>query len=121
MIISNRNITDVYQTKDGSQISELMHPGVQGNVKQSLAEAVVSPGQKTVLHKHVSTEEIYYILEGRGYVNVGDEVKEVSAGDVILIPPGSHHNIENKADQDLRFLCCCSPAYSHDDTVLIED
>ncbi len=31
-----------YITKDGSSIRELMHPEKHGNVKQSLAEAIVS-------------------------------------------------------------------------------
>jgi mannose-6-phosphate isomerase-like protein (cupin superfamily) len=32
----------------------------------------------------------------------------------VLIPPGSWHQI--RALEPLRFLCCCSPAYSHSDT-----
>ena len=47
-----------YQTKDGSQIRELMHPDHHGNRAQSLAEAVVFPAQETLLHKHLRTEEL---------------------------------------------------------------
>ena len=42
----------VYETLDGSEIRELMHPAVHGNVNQSLAEARVSPGQSTLRHCH---------------------------------------------------------------------
>jgi hypothetical protein len=31
-------------TRDGSVIRERMHPSVQGNRRQSLAEAIVAPG-----------------------------------------------------------------------------
>ena len=49
-----------YITKDGSIIRELMHPSVHGNPNQSLAEATVPAGGKTLLHKHRITEEIYH-------------------------------------------------------------
>ena len=35
-----------HETLDGSEIRELMHPAVHGNVNQSLAEARVSPGSR---------------------------------------------------------------------------
>jgi len=38
-----------YQTKDGSQIRELMHPDHHGNRAQSLAEAVVFSGLMDLL------------------------------------------------------------------------
>jgi mannose-6-phosphate isomerase-like protein (cupin superfamily) len=34
--------------------------------------------------------------------------------DAILIHPGLWHTI--KATEPLRFLCCCAPPYSHEDT-----
>jgi len=39
----------------------------------------------------------------------------VVAGDAILIPPGAWHRLEAGAGGS-RLLCCCVPAYSHDDT-----
>ena len=38
----------------------------------------------------------------------------VRAGDAILIPAGVWHAIV--ATEPLRFLCCCAPPYSHEDT-----
>jgi hypothetical protein len=54
----------VYITKDGSEIRELMHPAVHGNRLQSLAEATVHPGQRTHLHRHARTEELYHVTSG---------------------------------------------------------
>jgi 1,4-dihydroxy-2-naphthoyl-CoA synthase len=62
-----------YLTKDGSEIRELMHPSVQGNKQQSLAEATVPVGGKSLLHKHMVTEELYHITRGRGLMTLGDE------------------------------------------------
>jgi mannose-6-phosphate isomerase-like protein (cupin superfamily) len=108
-----------YMTKDGSEIRELMHPSVHGNARQSLAEATVPVGGKTLLHKHLVTEELYHITQGRGLMTLGDEAFEVFIGDTVCIPPGTQHCIENSGSEPLVLLCCCSPAYSHEDTELV--
>ncbi|TNF36909.1 MAG: cupin domain-containing protein [Gammaproteobacteria bacterium] len=108
-----------YTTKDGSIIRELMHPLSQGNRNQSLAEATIPGHSITLPHKHLVSEEIYYIIQGAGSLSIGGEILAVNAGDSILIPPGTTHNIRNDHDEDLVILCCCSPAYSHDDTILV--
>ncbi len=108
-----------YRTLDGSEIRELMHPGVQGNRAQSLAEARVFPGKPTRLHRHLITEELYHILEGQGLMRLGEEEFPVAPGDTVCIPPGTPHCIAAQGGP-LRLLCCCAPAYSHEDTELLD-
>lgn len=110
-----------YVTKDGSEIRELMHPSLHGGRNQSLAEATVRCGARTQLHRHVLTEELYYILAGSGVMTLGADCFKVGAGDTVLIAPGTPHRIEASGSQALRLLCCCSPAYSHEDTELLSD
>ncbi|MBN2178800.1 MAG: cupin domain-containing protein [Deltaproteobacteria bacterium] len=110
-----------YITKDGSSIRELMHPEKNGNSGQSLAEALVPAGAETLLHKHMKTEEIYHIEEGRGLMTVGGEVFTVTAGDSVYIPPETPHRIKNMGNTILRLLCCCVPPYSHENTLLVID
>lgn len=107
-------------TKDGSTIREFMHPNVGGSYRQSFAEATVPMGCKTLAHRHHESEEIYHITTGRGLMILGAEVFEVSAGDTVLINSGVVHKIENTGSEYLKILCCCSPAYSHEDTELLE-
>ncbi len=122
IIVTHYKEIKPYITKDGSIIRELMHPIIHGKGNQSLAEAIVPPGKTTYLHLHISSEEIYCILEGKGKIRVGEDKVEVEAGDTIFIPPSSPHQITNiSSSQDLRFLCCCVPPYSHDDTQLLEE
>ncbi len=109
-----------YITKDGSLIRELMHPAMHKNVKQSLAQAIIPIGARTQLHRHIHSEELYHITSGQGRMMLDDEIFDVSAGDTLCINPGSSHCIENIGDQDLVILCCCAPAYSHEDTELLE-
>ena len=106
-------------TKDGSMVRELIHPRLHGNRNLSLAEASVPVGSATLLHLHKRSEEIYYILDGEGVMTLGNERFEVKPGDSILISPETPHQIQNTGKIALRFLCCCAPAYSHDDTKLI--
>jgi mannose-6-phosphate isomerase-like protein (cupin superfamily) len=119
MIKSSLSGTPAYRTKDGSTIRELMHPAVQGNENQSLAEAVVPVGQATCLHRHHRSEELYHVVAGDGVMTLGDEVFEVSVGDTVCIPAGIPHRILNTGTVPLTLLCCCSPAYRHEDTELL--
>ncbi len=108
-----------YVTKDGCEIRELMHPNTHGNRNQSFAEATVRPGQKTALHLHHSSEEIYHFTRGRGVMTCGEECFPVTAGDTVCIAPGTPHCVENTGRGPLKILCACSPQYSHDDTTLV--
>ena len=109
-----------YLTKDRSVIRELMHPEVQGNRAQSLAEATVPPGARTLLHRHGQTEELYHITAGQGRMTLGEDSFTVDVGDTVCIPPGTPHCIEALGDTRLRLLGCCAPAYCHADTELLE-
>ncbi len=119
MIKNNYSTIPHFTTKDSSVIRELMHPQQHGNSQQSLAEATVSCGKTTALHKHPESEELYYILSGQGEMTLNEDVFKVIQGDIVCIKPNSSHRIQNTGTVDLVFLCCCSPAYSDQDTVLL--
>ena len=108
-----------YTTKDGSLIRELLHPSLHGNEKQSLAEATIPEGSETLLHKHVQSEEIYHITEGKGLMTLGTEQFDVTVGDTVCVLPQTPHQIKNTGNIPLKILCCCSPPYSHADTELL--
>ncbi len=118
-----RKISQVpsFVTKDGSQIRELLAHRNSCIRNQTLAEASLPPGGSSTAHRHLATEEIYYILEGRGLMRVDAERAEVGPGDAIAIPPGTSHQIANTGAGVLRFLCCCAPGYEHEDTILEGD
>ena len=110
-----------YQTKDGSLIRELVHPKTLGSRNLSLAEATVFPGEKTHLHRHHLSEEIYYVLEGEGIMTLGEEEFRLAPGDCVLIPPGTPHRLKNPGKRPLRILCACAPPYAHEDTTILEE
>jgi mannose-6-phosphate isomerase-like protein (cupin superfamily) len=107
-----------FVTADGSAIRELAGPSWTPARAQSLAEATVEPGGTTAEHYHPRSEELYYFVAGEGRMRLGEDESKVAAGDCVVIPPGMAHKLFNGGDEPLVLLCCCAPAYSHDDTVL---
>lgn len=120
MDITNLDVVPSFVTKDGSEIRELLAHRNSWIRNQSLAEARIRPGQATQEHYHRVTEEIYYITHGQGRMRIENEIREVKIGDAIAIPPGKKHKIWNTGVETLRLLCCCAPAYEHEDTVITE-
>jgi mannose-6-phosphate isomerase-like protein (cupin superfamily) len=120
VVKTSRGAIGAYLTKDGSQIRELMHPAVHGNARQSLAEATIAAGRATQLHRHLRSEELYHVTEGSGMMTLGERRFAIAPGDTVLIAPGVAHCAQANADAPLVLLCCCSPAYSHDDTEILD-
>ena len=103
-----------FTTADGSTIRSILDATNAPVEKQSLAEASLPTGGQTERHYHKLSEEIYFILEVEAVIEIDGERQEVKPNDAILIPAGAWHQIT--ARTDIRFLCCCAPVYSHEDT-----
>lgn len=116
MHIQNLNKQTPFTTADGSTIRSILDLTNAPVANQSLAEASLPSGGKTDRHYHKLAEEIYYILEGQGQMEIDGEKQTVGTNDAILIPPNAWHQITNTGTEALRFLCCCAPPYAHEDT-----
>jgi len=117
--ISRIETAEGFITDDGSTIHELAGRVSLPTVNQSLAQATLEVGGETTEHFHVEAEEIYYMTAGNGRLRLGDEESAVTAGDCIVIAPGTPHKLWNTGDVPLMLLCCCAPAYRDEDTVLV--
>ena len=115
MIIVNRQQAAVIETPHGSQIRPLIDRTTSEIELCSLAEEVLPAGASVGRHHHLETEEVYYLLAGRGRMTVGRETREVGAGDAVYIPRGAMHALENTGDEPIRLLLVCGPAYSRED------
>ena len=114
MIVQNLASQKPFTTKDGSTIRSILDRTNATVENQSLAEARVPAGGATERHYHKLSEELYFITEGDGVMEIDSESRPVRVGDAILIPPGAWHQIT--AERELVFLCCCAPPYAHEDT-----
>ncbi len=113
MDVKNLNIVAAFLTK----VLAYRNSAIRN---QSLAEARLAVGASTMEHYHPKAEEIYYITQGTGRMQIEGELKEVRVGDAIAIPPGKKHKIWNTGSETLRLLCCCAPAYEDSDTIITE-
>lgn len=67
---------------------------------------VVEPGKGTHLHKHKDTEQVFYVLSGKGRLEIGQEKSPtpIEPGDVVRVPIGTWHSVHCVENQDLVYL-----------------
>ncbi len=100
-----------YNTEERCHILEMV--GASQDHDVSIARARVEPGVVTAWHRLNGVDERYVITAGSGLVEIGDKQPQaVGAGDVVLIPRGARQRIANVGEDDLMFLCICSPPFT---------
>ena len=101
---------DEYFFDEGCYITELSNS--DDDQQLSIARARVAPGVTTRWHSLTGITERYVIVEGNGEAEVGEMSPQlVTAGDVVIIPPGERQRIANIGDSDLIFLAVCTPRF----------
>ncbi|MGB2980444.1 MAG: cupin domain-containing protein [Candidatus Zixiibacteriota bacterium] len=111
MFIRDLRTCDEIVAGDKTSLRELLHPDKADlRIRYSLAHATVKPGQSSLPH-NLKTSEVYYILEGEGFMYVDDESAEIHPGQAVYIPPNSTQHIKNTGNSDLKFLCIVDPAW----------
>ena len=119
MRIVNRNRARIVNTPHGSEIRPLIDRTTAAISQCSLAEEILPPGCAVTPHQHHQLEEIYYIVEGRGRMQVGDEERDVEAGDAIYIPRGHPHTLCNTGTEAVKILLICGPAFFYEDEIKV--
>jgi mannose-6-phosphate isomerase-like protein (cupin superfamily) len=62
--------------------------------------AVLQPGMQTDLDVH-DEHETLVVTAGRGAMTIGDETRDVAAGDLVVVPPTITHTLRNTGDGEL--------------------
>lgn len=112
--------SEEFTTLDGSRVLELVRPEREGSANLSLARATVETGQTTTWHRHLRSEEVYYVLQGEGLLELEGERVLVAVGDARLIPPGTEHRISCTSAQPLVILCASAPPYTDEETEITQ-
>ena len=77
------------------------------------APRLAADADKHELHTHSNSEEVIHILRGIGRGLSGGQWYDLKPGDVLYIPQGEEHAIENASDLELlEFVFCYAPAAS---------
>ncbi len=76
----------------------------------SLVEHPIAPRTLAApMHVHEHEDEYSYVLEGEVGVQIGDEVRYATAGDLVVKPRGIPHAFWNRTDEPARLLEIISP------------
>ena len=120
MHVKNKDNVNPLNSEHGEVVYELIGNAAGGSEQHSLAQIVIPPGKASLKHYHPVAEESYYILAGQGHMQLGDETVTLRAGDSVMIPPPVVHQISNNGIEDLVLLAVCVPAWTPDNTVVVD-
>ena len=74
----------------------------------SFVHIELKPGES--LKKHITpVDACFYVLEGNGNVEIGDEIKEVKKDDLIFSPAKIIHTLFNNSETIFKFLVVKTP------------
>ncbi len=104
--------------KDGAFIYELLSEEERRMNGVGLAEGVLMPQRKAISHFHEKSDEVYYIISGKGKIKIRDSISEIKGGNLIYIPKRDIHGLENtSAYEELEVLCLSCPPYIEKDFI----
>ena len=67
------------------------------------------PGQHTLAHHHPNQDELFYVVEGEGVMQVGEEQVAVAPGSVVFVSDHTQHGITASAGTRLVVLFVKGP------------
>ncbi|HEY8466016.1 MAG TPA: cupin domain-containing protein [Solirubrobacterales bacterium] len=90
----------------------LMDAGELGSRNLSVSWVEVPPGASERLRSHEEAELAYIVARGRGRMSATGDTRELSEGDLVLIPPATDHSVANDGDETLALVSVQSPGVS---------
>ena len=69
----------------------------------------LNPGQGQTPHAHASSDKIYFVIDGTGTFQIGDEIHTVGSGHAVLAPAGASHAVRNPGPGQLTLLVFMAP------------
>lgn len=93
---------------DRHRIAIVVDPKI-ADASLTVCVEIFEPGSKTPFHDHHRAVEMFFILKGCGQATCDGKAIELRAGDTILVPPTSIHEIRNTGPGRLYALCVMVP------------
>ena len=69
----------------------------------------LSPGQEQKPVAHEECDTLYFVAEGCGRFAVGGEVRSVGEGNIVRVPAGTEHSVQNGGAGNLTLLVLAAP------------
>jgi quercetin dioxygenase-like cupin family protein len=71
------------------------------------------PGQSQSAHTHEGSDKIYYVVQGRGSFQIGNEERDLKEGEIAMAPSGQKHGVTNNGPGRLVLLVFMAPKPPH--------
>jgi uncharacterized RmlC-like cupin family protein len=68
---------------------------------------IIPAGTQFGVHIHDGSEEMYFIVKGRGVALLDGEEHSVGPGDFLMLRNGGAHGLRNDGPEDVELLCVC--------------
>ena len=65
----------------------------------SFSRVLIKPGTTNKINVHDDQEQVYFVLQGGGIIQVGEEKADVKAGDSIFLPVSVPHGFVNNMEK----------------------
>jgi len=88
----------------------IMEPGDFGTQSFSVSEIELDAGATTGWHRHLASEHVVVVLEGRGTVRIGSLEETLEPLKGVRVEMGLPHAIANTGRTRLRYFLCATPA-----------
>lgn len=91
------------------KVTKILIDPVSGSRHVAMGFTTYGIGEKGSVHSHTGEESIF-IIKGRAGVTDASGKKQIAeAGDLIYVPVGEAHSIENVGEEELQFLWAYTP------------
>lgn len=77
--------------------------------KSQLVVMDIKPGEDIGEETHAHVEQILYVFQGEGKAMLDGKESVVRAGDVLVVTPGTRHNIINSGNESLKIATVYCP------------
>jgi len=103
------------------KIADAMQFGAEKMKKNGLFETerlfcdlyCFEPGQSQSPHTHEGSDKIYFVVQGKGRFQIGDEERELRDQEIAIAPSGQRHGVTNPGPDKLVLLVFMAPKPSH--------
>ncbi|AXS42409.1 cupin domain-containing protein [Breoghania sp. L-A4] len=93
----------------GALSKALVHPETTGSRQLDYRISTYQPMAYVENHVHKVQEQVYHVLDGEGLMDIDGVSRVVRKHDVIFLPPGIWHSIQNTGLGDLTFIVVTTP------------
>lgn len=94
----------------GSQADKFYKTTLFQSERLLLGLNCLEPGQVQKPHDHVDQDKFYYVMEGNGRFQLGNEQRTASTGEVVWAPAGMVHGVVNEGNGRLTLLVGIAPS-----------